>query len=361
MRPAHALFFLILSYILQFPSERPAKTSQRVLHPATTETIQDLDPSPLRLPGMASPSPTVDAPTPSASVSTRPTPSPSQTPGPSSPVDTIDYLNDGLHGAERHQYRTLQSFSEVVDKYTPEFLLKNPSQHVVFSDVTTAQLKKIEGRRHRYHKGLRFFHLKNENVLIVKTMPGAAQEIAHLTFDEIFAIKKLRMGLLCQLLPEGSIKYIGSTGTKEADRAHRPVSSHHRTDWPTVVYECGFSQSLARLVVDAHWWLETTGGEVKIAIIITIDSPARKLHLEKWEGVSRPNSQVTQANPNASAIMAMKICEVDIFGTDVRGAPLELQFEKVMNRKPGNRREGDFVFTSQDFESYARAVWGVLE
>jgi len=309
---------------------------------------------------MASPSPRADAdPTPSPPAGAYPTPS--QTPGPSSPVDTIDYLNDGLRGAERQRYRTLQSFSKVVDKYTPEFLLKNPSQYVVFSDVTTAQLKKIEGRRYRYHKGSRFFYLENENVLVVKTMPDRAQEIAHRAFDEIFAVKKYQMGLQCQLFQEGASKYIGSTSTKEADTAHRPVSNLHRTDWPTIVYECGVSQSLPRLVVDAHWWLETSGGEVKIAIIITIDTLTRKLHLEKWEGVSRPNSQVTQANPNASAMMAMKTREVDIFGTDVRGAPLELQFEKLMNHKPSKRREGDFVFTSQDFESYARTVWNGVQ
>ena len=293
------------------------------------------------------------------SVSTLPTPVLFETSGPSAPADKIDYLNHGLDGVERWPYPGPDLFSQVIEKHTSEFHLGKTSQYVVFSYFTKGQLTRLEHHRDRHHKGCRFFYLMEENVLVVKTMPGRVQEIAHRRFDEMFAILKFEMELECQLMPEGASKCSGTTSTKEADTAHRPVSNCGKTDWPTIVYECGFAKSLPRLVVDAHWWLETTGGEVKIVVVISVDPLKRELHLEKWEGVCQSNTQVTQAHPNTSAIRAMKTHQVDILGTDVRGAPLELSFEKVMNRKPGEG-EGNFVFTSQDFASYARTVWNGL-
>jgi len=293
------------------------------------------------------------------SVSALSTPVPCETSGPSALADKIDYLNHGLDGVERRPYPGPGLFSQVIEKHTSEFDPGNTSQYLVFSNLTTAQLTRLEHHRDRCHKGCRFFYLMKENVLVVKTMPGSIQELAHRRFDEMFAILKYKMELQEQIIPEGASTYRGTTSTKEADTAHRPVSNCGKTDWPTIVYECGFSKSLARLVVDAHWWLETTGGEVKIAIVISVDPLKRKLHLEKWEGVRQSNTEVTQAHPNTSVIRAMKTQEVDILGTDVRGAPLEFSFEKVMNRKPGES-EGNFVFTSQDLESYAGTVWKCL-
>jgi hypothetical protein len=70
-----------------------------------------------------------------------------------------------------------------------------------------------------------------------------------------------------------------------------------KTDWPTIMFESGFSESLGHLRNDAKWWLANSQGEVKIAVIIAIQPADKKLHIEKWELVlpheATPVTQLT--------------------------------------------------------------------
>jgi hypothetical protein len=59
-------------------------------------------------------------------------------------------------------------------------------------------------------------------------------------------------------------------------------SDQKKTEWPTIVFESGVSESLVRLRSDAGWWLEKSGSDVKIVITVLIRPAESKLLIEKW-------------------------------------------------------------------------------
>ncbi|PWW75884.1 hypothetical protein C7212DRAFT_344659 [Tuber magnatum] len=110
------------------------------------------------------------------------------------------------------------------------------------------------------------------------------------------------------------------------------------------------------IAVDSRWWLENSGGEVKIVILISVSEAEKRIHLEKWEMESFPNQGAKSASPNAPTAAPAKTQEVDIVGDVVTGGPLHLAFEKLMLREP-RPGEGDIVFDTKELEQYAAFVW----
>ncbi|PWW72251.1 hypothetical protein C7212DRAFT_337561, partial [Tuber magnatum] len=93
--------------------------------------------------------------------------------------------------------------------------------------------------------------------------------------------------------------YPGAESEKEADSAIRPTAFRPlETDWPTVVSECGVSESLQRLRTDSNWWLANSAHDIKIVLLISVNKPQRKIHLEQWEDRTIPNPYITPNNPN---------------------------------------------------------------
>ncbi|PWW75218.1 hypothetical protein C7212DRAFT_200726 [Tuber magnatum] len=154
----------------------------------------------------------------------------------------------------------------------------------------------------------------------------------------------------------GSTTLTAPGGLKEGDSTFRPVDLRpHKQSWPTLVVECGVSQSLRRLVADSRWWLDNSGAEVKIIILISVSETARSIHFEKWGMGNVPNQQATCESPNTFIGMPTKTHELDIAGDVVTGGPLGLEFEKTMLRQP-RPGEGDIIFDTQELERFATYV-----
>ncbi|PWW77375.1 hypothetical protein C7212DRAFT_276654 [Tuber magnatum] len=200
-------------------------------------------------------------------------------------------------------------------------------------------------------------YLNHEQALIVKVMVGRTHEFANRRFAGIVLEKSYEMGLRREFFDLGSTTLVTPSGRKEGDSIFAPGTLRPREDsWPTLAIECGVSQSLARFVVDSHWWLANSGGEVKIVILISVSKEAKSIHFEKWETVAVPNPRVTRANPHAFRATPTKMQELDIDGDVVTGAPLRLEFEKIMLRPP-QAGEGDMVFDMQQLAEYAADLW----
>ncbi|CUS06943.1 unnamed protein product, partial [Tuber aestivum] len=70
---------------------------------------------------------------------------------------------------------------------------------------------------------------------------------------------------------------------KEADASFRPLRArpgHHQ--WPTVVHECGVSETARRLTVDGKWWINNSGGAVKIVLLVFVNEKAKTIRIEMW-------------------------------------------------------------------------------
>src|SRR5436305_13430684 len=101
-------------------------------------------------------------------------------------------------------------------------------------------------------------------------MRSMKHEKAHENLGRKFNFKLARMRM-----SEGPFDYVGAgrfegrTSSKEDDTTYKPLTTRRRgEDWPTIIIVfSGLSESLQRLKVDARWWLENFGGDVKIAVI----------------------------------------------------------------------------------------------
>jgi len=135
-------------------------------------------------------------------------------PSRSGPAKIQYYLEEGLQGVERLQYRSARLFRTAINRLIDEFQLGGAAQYAVFSPVTDEEFTKIEKIRTRHHKGLRFLYLTNERTLIVKFIVGIVHEIAHRRFAEIFKDKVSLMGLRRNI---GRSMILCPAGGKEAD------------------------------------------------------------------------------------------------------------------------------------------------
>jgi len=275
------------------------------------------------------------------------------------PAEVRCYLEEGLEGVERQQYRNARSFSTAIEKRIREFQLGGPAQYAVFGPVTDDEFTKIHKIRHKTNRGLRFLYLTNERMLIVKFIVGVAHEQAHRRFVGIFMLKISSMGLFRDFIDVGGGCFTGLTGRKEADTGLKPISSRpFLTDWPTVAVECGVSESLERLRVDAKWWLENSEGAVGTVVIITVSEKERSVCMEKWELADMPNPHVTEAEPEPFITGATRTGGGKIIAEIVTGAPLKISFKKTMLRDPDEGLgEGDIVFDVEDFEEIAEIAW----
>ena len=102
-----------------------------------------------------------------------------------------------------------------------------------------------------------------------------------------------------ELVAVGSARHEVHRSSEKADSAFQPQARMGVKSWPTLVIESRLSESLARLRVDARWWIDNSEGKAKIVVAIPIQ-PQKKLYLERWERVPVNNHFVTQAHPQGS-------------------------------------------------------------
>jgi len=284
-----------------------------------------------------------------------PIPSAIQSLAPSRLPDMHYYLSKGLEGVEHQEFCDLQSFMGAIESQAKKLRSANadeyPSLYMVFSPVTQDQLANIEHVRDTHYKSLRFMYLNDPKALIVKIVPSGPHEFATEAFISSLMEKVGGMGLRRALPSVGRTTYQGDSNGKQADGGFKPwVARPLETDWPTLVLECGVSESLQRLVVDAQWWLANSHGEVKIVLLFFVSTTTRTIHIQHWEIDNMPNLQLI-ATPTIKKT-------ITINAQAVSGGTLRLDFQKLFLRPPvASRGEGDFTFTAQDLRDYYDDVW----
>jgi hypothetical protein len=235
-------------------------------------------------------------------------------------------------------------------------------QYLVFQPVTEVDLAKMDRIRHTIGKHTRMTHYIDTDLLIVKLMPSAKHQLAQLSFGIELVDKVRGMGMSHrELCPFGGTRYLGNISSKEGDSSYKPPSRENVTDWPTIVFEAGLSESLQHLRSDARWWLENSGGDVKIVVLISIKPADKRLQIEKWELAPSLNQRVTRAHPTPNAQIPAQIQEITIMPNNViTGSPLVLEFQKIFLR-PSVLPESDIIFTAADLSGWADAFWRTVK
>jgi hypothetical protein len=250
-------------------------------------------------------------------------------------------------------------------------------QYLVFRNITKDDLSRIDRQRASIGKHTRMTHYTDTDLLVIKLMPSAKHETAYISLASRVNHKLKGMGLPIEsLYGMGGTRYVGSNSSKEGDSAYKPICRPREVEWPTLVFEAGLSESLRRLRTDAHWWLVNSAGDVKIVMVISIIPARKSLQIEQWcmppptgpSSATRARSN-TNANANDIILVPTKIQELTVIqdppvpplqGTiptyTVTGAPLTLEFEKLLLRVPV-LPEGKVIFTAADLQAWAERYW----
>jgi hypothetical protein len=290
---------------------------------------------------------------------------------PTSPEETslIEGLEDisptaGLEGIHKSLFDGIPNMRKIVkSQYNKLQNGDSAQQYLVFERVSVDDLTKIDHAFNNIGIHTRTTHYTDENLLIVK-LPTAEHEAAHLKLGMRVMENLVLMGMsLDEFHPVGATRIRGRLSSKEADSAYRPYSFRpNKTDWPTIVFEAGLSESLRRLRLDAKWWLIESGGDVKTVIIMSVKPAQSMIHIEKWElapvAGSRPNTRAfsTLNIPPPPPQMPTQIQVITIDPNTVTGAPLVLEFEKIFLR-PAVLPESNITFTAQELLTWAARVW----
>ena len=271
-------------------------------------------------------------------------------------------LQQQLEGLERVDIRPfvgIANLQETIDSQSQE-LRKGVStqQYLVFQPVTKADRAKIESTRSSIGGHTRMTHYTDSNLLIIK-MPTLKHESAHLRLGTKLMLKVVNMGIPEDMLcPCGGTKYPGRVSSKEGDSSYKPSSREKETDWPSIIFEAGYSESIQHLRSSARWWLENSQGEVKIAVIISIHPADKRLHIEKWGLASPDQGRPATRGTQVQTLIPTQMQEVTILPNNaISGSlPLVLGFQDIFLR-PAIPPESDVTFTAEDLLNWAEAFW----
>ena len=242
-----------------------------------------------------------------------------------------------------------------IDSYEKKLEASKASPYLIFRLVTTDDLLKIERGRERGKIG------RGVNILILK-VPTIEHEVTHRNFCKELVISAAGMGLQREFFALGATVFKTTRVSKEGDSAYKPLSIRPRKgDWPTIVLESGWSESLTRLRQDAHIWLENSRGDVKIVLLFSISRTARTMIIEKWENRPVPANRPATRSVASQTPTQIQAITIDSNSNTVNGAPLTLEFRKIFLRHAVPPLEHDFTFTAQDLSVFATTFWAGVQ
>jgi hypothetical protein len=218
--------------------------------------------------------------------------------------------------------------------------------------------------------------------LVIK-IPTTEHEGLHGSLDDNFFVEAVLMGLRREFYSVGSSTFKDRdanrnvTSEGEGDSSRKPSSM--RTDkhqYPTLVIEAGWTQTLEKLRQKAEWWFDKSSGDVKIVLLIKSSPRSNHIRIEKWKlapATSRRGATTTRA---AAAITPNCIHVVEIARANgindahpnrfdpasyvVTGGPLQLEFIDIFLRQPIPPGEGDLILDNTTLQRYAVNFWKLM-
>jgi len=226
---------------------------------------------------------------------------------------------------------------------------------IVFSGFDCSKLKYIDQLRYPIRLQV------DDSKLIVK-MVGPVHEMMHRGLLAAIQRDMARMGLWCNedFIDVGSTRYEhrSNNSSKEADSALAPITS---PEWPSLVIEASWAETLPRLHIDAQWWLSAQvppNNTTLVVVLVSFRRPERTFRLEKYELVPAPG-RITRSAPLGVRSLAMCTASatIDLRSTPpiITGAPFVLPFAGIM-RRPPIAPERNVSISAVELESWATTI-----
>ncbi|CAK7272741.1 hypothetical protein SEPCBS57363_005302, partial [Sporothrix epigloea] len=154
--------------------------------------------------------------------------------------------------------------------------------------------------------------------------------------------------------------------------------------WPTIVFEAGYSQSEESLRAKMSWWFQASNHNAKIVVLAKAfpQTLEKRLKIEQWQERSaeavRSGATATRHSTAAAGAALQPTClqatniswaglvpfheatlaqVTDRQQYNVVRAPLVLEFGLVFLRPAVGPREHDFEFPTELLQHYAASVW----
>jgi hypothetical protein len=226
---------------------------------------------------------------------------------------------------------------------------------IVFSDFDYSKLKYID--RLRYP-----IRLQLDNSKLIVKIVGPVHELMHLSLISYIQDELRLMGLRSYRdyvnLGSTRFQHRSNNSFKEADSALAPMTS---PDWPSLVIEAGWAETLARLHIDAQWWLSAQvppNNTTALVILVSFTKSQRTFRLEIYELVTVA-SIVTRSAPLGVRNLAQRtaVTTIDIRSTPpiITGAPFVLPFAGIM-RRPPIAPERNVSMSAAELEAWAVTI-----
>lgn len=260
-------------------------------------------------------------------------------------------------------YFGFRQLTKMINERYEKVQESNASVYMSFSNITWDKLIAIERGRQNEGMHFRLTYFEDISTMIIKIITRQ-HESAHLSFGLDIYDEVRRMGLQrLEFMPTGAAErkvfsqYVGRT-VKQGDSTYINRAIRPADDWPNLVIESGNSESLARLRMDARWWIEASKGRVSIVLCIKIDKKNQKMQIIKYIPHPTPQYPTTRNRPAVSAVEAATIfIDHSVTPPRTQGAPLMLEFQSLFDRAPSPPAESDIVFSAGSLESFAANVF----
>lgn len=250
----------------------------------------------------------------------------------------------------------------------------------VVKNVTLDDYSCIDNEREKRGRKFRPSFWSADTRILIITIPTTVHERLHGGLDDEIYAQVRDMRLKHEWGKIGAATFLqndnaGNTRSKgEGDSARRPEPQRAKDEFPTLVVEARCSQSWSSLRNKARWWLDASGYDVKIVLLVKLERQSRQITIEKWMGVpitllpgatTRARAQALLQGPAREPACTTTIRITRGIGLDagvaasyqVDGGPLRLGFIDCFLRNPDNQLERDIVLDTQILQEYAVSVW----
>ncbi|RPB04687.1 hypothetical protein L873DRAFT_1786157 [Choiromyces venosus 120613-1] len=186
--------------------------------------------------------------------------------------------------------------TKIKEKMT-EYLESETDCYMLITGVAGHIVEALYEELERYgiRKVTRFTYEQTMESLIIRLMPGAPHEALtrSFCFEVMDKVESIPGYSRFSLSTVGATMFRFPGGrSKQGDAGFKPHDTRRRRHGgPSVMVEVGYSESLSALRCDAQWWLENTGGQTRMVIIIEISKHPNALGLECWQMIG-PNQGV---------------------------------------------------------------------
>ncbi|KAL4778347.1 hypothetical protein BJX76DRAFT_366382 [Aspergillus varians] len=257
-----------------------------------------------------------------------------------------------------YEYQGKQHLLDMVERATETSWMET---HIIFSGLDPQTFERdIESTNcHRIDKSFDTY-LPPSGLLLLE-MPASFVHEATSHRLNLTIMDALPRRLRRTLVMAGRRECQSATKRKCADQAYVPsrLPPGRSDHWPSMVIECGWSETRAKLEHDCRWWLHDSNGDVKIALSVSVHMRRKQVTIHKWESF-QVQIRAGQAQTGERLAQTIVLSQVQSHPIRVTGAPLRLEFDKVFLRQPlPTQDEHDIEITAEDLRFMAEEVWRV--